>query len=108
MRELGPLNPASLMSGRDAQRGAVTTLGVEALHLPGRDAQPAASPADDTAMVAELEALRTRCAELEARIEVLESSDTLAAADRFDVAARLAALEAMLMGGSEDKTAVWN
>ena len=27
MRELGPLNPAGLMSGRDAQRGAVTTLG---------------------------------------------------------------------------------
>ena len=108
MRELRPLNPASLMSGRDAQRGAVTTLGVEALHLLGRDAQPAAAPAADAAMVAELEALRTRCAELEARIEVLESSDTLAAADRFDVAARLAALEAMLMGGSEDKTAVWN
>ena len=96
MRELRPLNPASLMSGRDAQRGAVTTLGVEALHLLGRDAQPAAAPAADAAMVAELEALRTRCAELEARIEVLESSDTLAAADTFDVVARLAALEAMM------------
>ena len=92
-----PLNPASLMSGRDAQRGAVTTLGVEALHLLGRDAQPAAAPAADAAMVAELEALRTRCAELEARIEVLESSDdTQAAADTFDVVARLAALEAMM------------
>ena len=84
------------MSGRDAQRGAVTTLGVEALHLLGRDAQPAAAPAADAAMVAELEALRTRCAELEARIEVLESSDTLAAADTFDVLGRLAALEAMM------------
>ena len=38
-------------------------------------------------MVAELEALRTRCAELEARIEVLESSDTRAAADTFGVVA---------------------
>jgi len=47
-------------------------------------------------MVAELEALRTRCAELEARIEVLESSDTQAAAESFDVAARVAALEAMM------------
>ena len=70
--------------------------GLEALHLPGRDAQPAAAPAADAAMVAELEALRTRCAELEARIEVLESSDTRAAADNFDVMARLAALEAMM------------
>ena len=96
MRELRPLNPASLMSGRDAQRGAVTTLGVEALHLLGRDAQPAAAPAADAAMVAELEALRKRCAELEARIEVLESSDTLAAADTFDVLERLEALEAMM------------
>ena len=86
------------MSGRDAQRGAVTTLGVEALHLPGRDAQPAASPAADTAMVAELEALRTRCAELEARIEELESSDVQAAADTFDFGARLTALERMMKG----------
>ena len=45
-------------------------------------------------MVAELEALRTRCAELEARIEELESSDSQAAADTFDFGARLEALEA--------------
>ena len=44
-------------------------------------------------MVAELEALRTRCAELEARIEELESSDSQASADTFDFGARLAALE---------------
>ena len=67
-------------------------------------------------MVAELEALRTRCAELEARIEVLESSDTQAAADTFDVVARLAALEAMmtqarvrtLSDSSEDTFGRWN
>ena len=45
---------------------------------------------------AELKALRKRCAQLEARKEVLESADTQAAADSFDVAARVAALEAMM------------
>ena len=82
--------------------------------LPGPDAQPPAAqppaaPAADAALpaarvadavlVAELEALRARCAELEARIEQLESSDEHAAADAFDFGARLAALETMMTQG---------
>ena len=38
-------------------------------------------------------ALRARCAELEARVEALESEEMHAAADDFDFSERLAALE---------------
>ena len=61
-------------------------------------------------LVAELEALRTRCAGLEARIEDLESSDSQAAADNFDFGARLAALETMMTQGwvrTHDDSAGW-
>ena len=72
--------------------------------LPAAPAADAARPAADAALPAEvpldeLEALRARCAELEARIEQLESSDEHAAADAFDFGARLAALETMMTQG---------
>ena len=41
-------------------------------------------------------ALRARCAELEARVEALESQEMHAAADNFDFSERLSALEEMM------------
>ena len=41
-------------------------------------------------------ALRARCAELETRVEALESEEMHAAADNFDFSERLAALEELM------------
>ena len=48
------------------------------------------------ALIPEQEALRARCAELEARVEALESEEMHAAADNFDFAQRLTALEELM------------
>ena len=48
------------------------------------------------ARIPEQEALRARCAELEARVENLESAEMHAAADTFDFSERLAALEELM------------
>ena len=75
--------------------------------------QPAPARAADAFLVEELEALRTRvlelearmpeqealrarCAELETRVEALESEEMHAAADNFDFSERLAALEELM------------
>ena len=106
------LAPAHVLTRPDAHpaRGAQPPA---APALPGPDAQPAYAPAaeaahpaaapaaalgPDAALLREVEALRTRCAELEPRIEKLELRrvTTRQLADSFLIAARLQALETLM------------